>query len=357
MLDAATAEHGLAVVGGTVSHTGVAGLTLSGGLGWLTRAQGLSCDNLVGATLVTAEGRVVSASEDNEPELFWGLRGAGANFGVVTELVFALREVNPIANLGLLFWRAEEAEDMVRFAGEYLPTLPLDWGVAIVGIGAPPAPFVPEHARGVAGFAAAVVSWGDPDEHAESLAPLRGMEPLFELVTPIPYVQLQQMLDEGAPWGCLAYDKGLYLDEISDAVAKTLTENLARKSSPLSMMPLLRLDSAYCEMAEDATAFGGTRRPTWAVAATGVALDQETYEREKAWSRDTWEALRAYAPDDGGYVNFSSDIGDAQARVRATYGEAKYRRLAALKARWDPENVFRYNANIPPEAAPAATGG
>jgi FAD/FMN-containing dehydrogenase len=353
MLDAATAAHGLAVVGGTVSHTGIAGLTLSGGMGWLTRSQGLSCDNLVEATLVTAEGRVVTASAEEEPELFWGLRGAGANFGVVTELVFGLREVNPMANLGLLFWRADEAETLLRLAGEYLPALPPGSSSMIAGLSAPPAPFVPEDCRGAAGFATLVVNWGSAEEHAALLAPLRDLKPLFELVTPIPYVGLQQMLDEGSPWGCLAYDKGLYLDDLSGAVAKTLAEQVTRKSSPMSVMPMFHLDSAYCEMPVDATAFGGTRRPTWAVSATGIALDQQTYELERAWSRSAFDALRAHARDDSTYLNFSSEVEDAQARARVSYGEAKYHRLAALKARWDPENLFRYNANVPPKAAPA----
>lgn len=350
-LDAATAEHGLAVVAGTVSHTGVAGLTLSGGMGWLTPSQGLSCDNLVEATLVTAEGEILTVSAEHEPELFWGLRGAGANFGVVTELVFALGEVNPMANLGLLFWPAEDAEAMLALAGEYLMAMPAGLSGAVVGMTSPPAPFVPESARGLAGFAVVVVNWGSPEEHAAALAPLRDASPLFEVVHPIPYVGLQQMLDESAPWGCLAYDKGLYLDEISDVVAKTLAEQVAQKASPMSIMPILPLCGAYCEVAEDATAFGGSRRPVWAVAATGVALDQETYEKERDWSRNCWEALRVHSRDDSGYVNFSSDPADAKARVRATYGEAKYQRLAALKGRWDPENVFRHNANIPPQAA------
>src|SRR3954454_15999108 len=164
-VDAATAAHRLAVVGGMVSHTGVAGLALTGGMGWLTSQQGLSCDNLVAATVVTADGRVITASEDAEPDLLWGLRGAGTNFGVVTELVFGLSPLNPMANLGLFFFRAEEAAAGLAFAREYLFQLPAHAGAVIAGISAPPEPFVPEDLRGAPGFAVMVTTWGPPEEH------------------------------------------------------------------------------------------------------------------------------------------------------------------------------------------------
>src|SRR4051812_26718110 len=200
-VDAATAPHRLAVVGGTVSHTGVAGLTLSGGMGWLLGQQGLSCDNLVAATLVTADGRVVTASEQEEPDLFWALRGAGTNFGVVTEFVFALHDVNPMANLGFFFWRAQDAAAPLAYAREYLFDLPPGMGALVAGLSAPPEPFVPAEHHGVPGIAILVASWGSAEEHAAAVEPLRGRGALFEMTTPIPYVALQHMLDEAAPWG------------------------------------------------------------------------------------------------------------------------------------------------------------
>lgn len=345
-VDAATAAHGLAVVGGTVSHTGVAGLTLTGGMGWLTRAQGLSCDNLVAATVVTAEGRPVVASPKENPELLWGLRGAGANFGVVTELVFQLHEVDPMANLGLLFWDARDAGEALRFARDHGSELPRSMGLLVVGLSAPPAPFVPEHAHGRPGWAVAVVSWGDPEEHAAAIAPLRDRQPLWELVTPMPYVAVQQMLDDSAPWGCLAYEKGLYLPELTDPVIDLLVERIPHKASPLTFAPLFLLDGAYLGVADDATAFGGRRQRQWAMSAAAVAFDQETLDADRAWVRDLHQALRAHTPDDSNYLNFSTEM--EASRIRAAYGEEKYRRLQALKAVWDPDNVFRNNANIPP---------
>lgn len=344
-VDAATAPHGLAVVGGTVSHTGVAGLTLGGGIGWLLGRQGLSSDNLVEATLVTADGRVVTASERSEPELFWGLRGAGANLGVVTELVFALHEVDPIADLGLFFWRAEDAAGPLRLAREHLFGLPDGMGAAVVGLSAPPEPFVPEEHRGVPGVAVVVVGWGDPEQHAAAVAPLRELGPLFELVTPIPHVALQQMLDAANPWGVLAYDKGLNLDELYDEAIDVLLTRLPRKRSPLSYVPVFALTGRYREIPEDATAWGSPRSARWAVAVVAFAEDEETLAADRAWARDLWQALRPHAGRDTLYVNFEAELDDA--RVRATYG-AKYRRLAALKAEWDPDNVFHHNANIPP---------
>lgn len=349
LVDAATAEHGLAVVGGTVSHTGVAGLTLSGGMGWLTRSQGLSCDNLVAATLVTADGRTVTASADHEPELFWGLRGAGANFGVVTELVLALHPVSPMANLGMFFWPAADARDALRWARDHVPSLPEGMASLMAGLCAPPAPFVPEEHQGKVGFAIMIANWGDAAEHAAAVQPLRDLAPLFELVTPMPYAALQQMLDDSAPWGVRAYEKGIYLDDLSDAVVDLLVERLPRKTAPLSFLPMFRLDGAFCDVADDATAFGGARRPQWVLSVVGMDFDPDVFAAERAWARDLWEALRVHAPGDAGYVNFSTEL-DAD-RVRTTYGEAKYARLAALKAQWDPQNVFANNANIRPAAA------
>jgi hypothetical protein len=351
-VDAATAEHGLGVTGGTISHTGVAGLTLGGGLGWLMPRQGLSCDNLVAATVVTADGRTVTASEQQNAELLWGLRGAGANFGVVTELVLALHEVNPMANVGLFFWRPEDAAGPLRFARDYVFELTPEMGVLVAGISAPPEAFVPADLQGRPGMAVIVASWGTSEEHAAAVAPLRAHGPAFELITPIPYVALQQMIDAGSPWGVHAYDKSLNFDELPDEVIEILVDGVARKTSPLSLIPMFPLRGKVREVPDDATAFGPPRSRRWAVSMEAVAPDAATLTADRDWARDLWTALRPFAPDDGAYVNFEYDA-DA-ARVRASYGEAKYRRLTALKAVWDPDNVFRSNANIPPMPASTA---
>lgn len=349
-LDAETAPHGLAVVGGTVSHTGVAGLTLTGGVGWLVSRQGLSCDNLVGATLVTADGRVVTASEESEPDLFWALRGAGTNFGVVTELVLGLHEVDPMAHLGLFFWRTEDAAAPLAFAREYLFSLPDSFGAAIVGLSAPPEPFVPAELHGVPGIAVLVAGWGDPAAHAAAVEPLRGRGAQVEFVTPIPYVALQQLTDEANPWGIRAYDKGINLDELSDETIDTIVDWVSRKASPLSYAPIFPLRGRYREVSDDATAFGTSRSARWAVGVIAMAQDEEVFAADRAWARGFWEALRPFAPSAATYLNFEADADED--RVRASYGEAKHRRLAALKAVWDPDNVFHHNANIRP--APSA---
>jgi FAD/FMN-containing dehydrogenase len=347
-VDAATAPHGLAVVGGVVSHTGVAGLTLSGGMGWLMSQQGLACDNLVAATLVTADGRTVTVSDQTHPDLMWALRGAGTNFGVVTELVFALHEVNPMANLGLFFWPVDHAAEPFAFARDYLFQLPENIGSLVAALSAPPEPFVPEEHRGVPGVAVLVAGWGSAEEHAAAVAPLRARNPLFELVTPIPHVQLQQALDNAEPWGIHSYAKSLNLDDWPDDAIEVLLTHLVRRRSPMSYVPMFTLRGRFREVPDEATAWGSSRSSRWALALLALAGDEETFAADRAWVRDLWQALHPYASDEGAYLNFETDT-DEQ-RVRASYGEEKYRRLASLKAEWDPDNMFRHNPNIRPAA-------
>jgi FAD/FMN-containing dehydrogenase len=349
-LDAATAPHGLAVVGGTVSHTGVAGLTLSGGMGWLLSQQGLSCDNLVGATLVTADGRLVAVSEDAEPDLFWALRGAGTNFGVVTELEFGLHEVDPMAHLGFFFWRAEDAAGSLPGVLDHLFSLPDSIGEAVVGMPAPPLPFVPAEHHGAPGVAVVVAGWGDAAAHAAAIEPLRNRGAVVEFATPIPYVALQQMLDEANPWGVRAYDKGITLDDLSGEAIDTYLDWMSRVTCPMSYAPMFPLRGRYREVPDEATAFGSPRSAKWAlsmIAMSPVEAD-EAFAADRAWARGFWDAMRPFAPSAATYVNFEADADED--RVRASYGEAKYRRLAALKAVWDPDNVFHHNANIRPAA-------
>jgi len=322
-------------------------------MGWLLGQQGLSCDNLVGATLVTADGRIVTVSDEVEPELMWALRGAGTNFGVVTELVFALHEVDPMANLGFFFWRAEDAAEPMAFALDHLLALPTGMGGAVVAMSAPPEAFVPEEYWGAPGGAVMVVNWGSTEEHAAAVAPLRQHNPLFELVTPIPHVALQQMLDQAEPWGIRAYAKSLNFVDLPDEAIQLLLNRLPDRRSPMTYVPFILLRGRFGEISDEDTAWGGSRSAHWAAALLAVAPDEDSYSADRAWVRDLWQALRPYAAGDGAYLNFETDT-DGQ-RVRASYGEEKYRRLAALKARWDPENVFRHNPNVPPAAAGVPT--
>ena len=345
-LDAAAQEHGLAVTGGFISHTGIAGLTLGGGIGWLTRMMGLSCDNLVGAELVSADGRTVRADADTNPELFWALRGGGGNFGVVTSFEYALHPVGPMANIGLFFWPAARGAEALAFCREYVRAVPESCGILIAGLSAPPAPFVPEEHHFAVGFALVVVGFGSPGEHAAVIAPVHAMSPLFEMVSPIPYVVLQQMFDEGNQWGTLAYEKALHLEELTDEAIAVMTEHFPRRLSPLSFMPIFVADGAYSRVPDDATAYSGLRSTRYVVNIAAVCPAPELYEADRPWVRNFWDALRPHAVGTGSYVNFMSEY--EEDRVRAAYGAAKYQRLARVKAEWDPENLFHLNANVKP---------
>ncbi len=350
-LDAATQEHGLATPGGFISPTGIAGLTLGGGIGWLTKKAGLSCDNLVGAEVVTADQRSVRASPTEEPDLFWALRGGGGNFGVVTSFEFALHEVGPMVNVALFFWGLNRGTEALRLSRDLIKTLPPDaTGFIGAALSAPPALFVPEQYHFLPGVALVVVGLASPEEHAAIVAPVREtVPPLFELVTPIPFVALQQMFNESAEWGTLAYEKSLYLDDLSEDVISVIAEHAPKKSSPLSFCPTFVMTGAYCEVGEDETAFGGSRAEGYVFNIGAHAHTQDLYEADRAWARGFWEALRPHASGSGSYVNFIAEV-DVD-RVRASYGAEKYERLARIKAAYDPDNVFHLNANIAPEAS------
>ncbi|MDM0085218.1 FAD-binding oxidoreductase [Variovorax sp. J31P179] len=347
-IDAATQLHGLATPGGFISHTGVAGLPLGGGIGWLTKMAGLSCDNLVAAEVVTADSRIVRASAEENPELFWALRGGGGNFGVVTSFEFALHPVGPLVNLGLFFFGLDNGSEALQFARGFVKTLPTDATAFLaIGLSAPPAPFVPEQYRFRPGHALLVAGFGSAEAHREAVAPIReAVTPLFELVTPIPYVALQQMFNESATWGTLGYEKALYLDELSDAAIAVIGEHVPKKSSPLSFCPTFIMPGAYCTPGDADTAFGGSRSASYVFNIGAAALDRESYEADRTWVRNFWEAMRPHATGSGGYVNFMMEVDDD--RVRASYGEAKYERLARIKAEYDPDNIFSLNVNIKP---------
>ena len=350
-LDAATQVHGLAVPSGLVSHTGVGGLTLGGGMGWLTRIGGLTIDNLLSARVVTADGQSRVASPSENADLFWAIRGGGGNFGVVTEFEFGLHEVGPMIHFGLLFWSLDQGGEMLRHARQVIDTLPEEVNVMVGGLNAPPAPFVPEQHQLQPGYAAIVVGTGTPEQHAEVVAALReGAPPLFEFATPMPYVELQKMLDEANAWGFHCYDKGCYVDELSDDVIDAVTEHVPNKVSPLSLALFYRLDGAYSRVDEGATAFSGGRSPRFALFVIGVCPAPEMLDAERAWVRGFAEALGPLSTDDGVYVNGMTDF-DARTPVRTAYGPEKYARLGDIKTKYDPDNVFHYNANIAPAAA------
>ena len=346
-LDAATQAYGLAVPAGVVSHTGVGGLTLGGGMGWLTRQAGLSIDNLVSAQVVTANGQIRRASADENPDLFWAIRGGGGNFGVVTEFEFRLHEVGPVVQAGLLFWDLEQGRDVLGVAREIIAALPRDLNIIVAGLNAPAAPFVPMQHHHQPGYVLVVAGFGSAAGHAQVMTRIRqALPPLWEFATPMPYVALQQMLDEANAWGFHTYDKGTYLEDLSDEAIEVVADHLPRKNSPLSVLLFYRLDQAYSKAGEGDTAFSGGRSPRFAVFIVAVCPTPGILAADRAWARSFWQALLPHSLGAGSYVNAMTEFDDD--RVRASYGPAKYQRLAAIKRKYDPQNLFRHNANIQP---------
>ena len=346
-LDAATQEHGLATPGGFISHTGVAGLTLGGGLGWLSRKAGLSCDNLISVEVVTAAGAILQASGDENPDLFWAVRGGGGNFGVVTAFEFQLHEVGPIVQLGLSFWDLDHGAAAFRAVRDQTGALGDDIAIFMAALNAPPAPFVPEEHHGAPGYAVLLVGHGATEDHARAVAALRqAAPPLFAFDTPIPFTQLQQMFDESAPWGIRGYEKAIYLDELSDAAIDVIAEHVPRKASPMSFMPMFVLGGNYARHAEDETAFGGSRQTCYVLNIAAVAPTAELLEADRGWVRAFWSDLVPHAAGVGSYVNFMSEF--EPDRLIASYGREKYDRLSRIKATYDPGNLFHINPNIQP---------
>ncbi len=346
-VDAATQAHGLAVPLGEVGHTGLGGIATGGGMGWLTRLHGTTSDNVVAAQVVVADGRILRAAPDENPDLFWAIRGGGGNFGVVTSFELALHEVGPQVELGLLFYGMEEAADALRIAREVIPDLPPDMTFQVVALSAPPEPFVPPEHHGRLGFALAVVGFGSEAMHRAVVDRVRGAlpTPLFELITPMPYTALQQMFDEAYAWGIRAYEKSLYLESFTDEIIDVVVERVAATASTMSVVHFYVLSGAYSDADDAETAFSGGRSPRLGVFIIGAAPDAEAQKIERAWTRGMFEALAPHASGQGGYVNaLGSD--DAH-RVPASYG-AKFGRLQRIKAVYDPENVFHRNANILP---------
>ena len=347
-VDAATQAHGLAVPAGLVSHTGVGGLTLGGGMGWLTRKFGLSIDNLASAEVVTADGQVVRAAPDERPDLFWALRGGGGNFGVVTAFEFGLHQVDPTVQFGMFFWPLDQGPEALRLAREITAAMPPEINAVVGAVNAPPAPFVPEQHHFAPGYVMLLTGFDGAPEHNQLVGQIRdSLPPLFDLVAPIPYVDLQKLLDEANSWGLYCYEKGTYVEELSDEVIDVITDQVPRKTSPMSLVLFYRLDGAYCRAGDDDTAFSGTRSPRYGTFILGVTPDADGLAAERGWVRGVWDALRPHAMGSGdGYINGTADFqGD---RVRGSYGPAKYERLARIKAEYDPGNLFHLNANIRP---------
>ena len=344
-MDAATQEYGLATTAGTVSHTGIGGLTLGGGFGWLGHRHGLAIDNLVSAEVVTADGRILRASELQEPDLFWALRGGGGNFGVVTEFEFQLHEVGPIVDFGLFFFPLERGADALRLGRELSAAASRDVTVFTVAMNAPPEEFVPEENRLQPGYVVLLAGFGHDDEHARLCERAREATPLFELVDGLPYVRLQQMLDEANAWGLFCYEKASYIEDLTDETIAVVVEQVPLKNSPLSYVVFQPFGGAYQDVGPDDTAFGGPRSG-YGVYALGITKTLPELPAERNWVRSFWHALQPHSRGIGSYVNAMVEL--EEDRIRASYGPTKYVRLAEIKRRYDPENLFHLNPNIKP---------
>ena len=335
-VDAATQEHGLAVPAGQISHTGVGGLTLGGGLGWLMRKHGLTIDSLLEVEAVLADGTIVRAAEDEHGDLFWALRGGGGDFAVVTRFVFRGRRVGPIVLGGMLVYPWDRAREVLRLARDFMATAPEELGMFAVVLTAPPSdPFPPD----LQGRPAAVLSvaWcGDLDEGERVLAPLRDTDPALDLVGPMPYVALQSMLDATAPHGLGYYDRMHYLERVGDDLIDGLIAALEHAPTPQSHIITGWMGGAIDRVPAGATAFGhrGVPAETWIIGCSG----EEPIGPTADWVRQAYDDLAPHATG-GTYVNALAAEGSA----RDAYAGDVYARRVEVKRRYDPDGVLSGN--------------
>jgi FAD/FMN-containing dehydrogenase len=345
-LDRETQLHGLATVGGIVTHTGIAGLTLGGGIGWLMRKHGATVDNLLSVDLVTAAGELLSASRDENPDLFWGIRGGGGNFGVVTSFEYRLHPVGPIVLAGPIFHPLEDAREVLAFYREFIATAPDELTTIFELSVAPPAPFLPEDVHGKPVVMVGACYAGAPEDGIEVLRPLKEFgSPIVDLLEPKLYTELQSIFDPSVPHGWHRYWKSVELPPLTDDAIDTLIEHASVQTSPKSYCIVFQLGGELARAGEDETAFS-QRDAAYNVNINAVwTEDDPEGERHVAWARDFFSAMQPHA---GGrvYVNFLGEEGAE--RVRQAYGDRQYERLVELKRAYDPTNFFRLNQNIEP---------
>ena len=339
----ATHPHGLATTGGIISTTGVGGLTLGGGIGYLSRGCGLSCDNLIAAEVVTADGRVVAATEHENEDLFWALRGGGGNFGVVTAFEYSLHPVREIYG-GPMFFELDAAGDVLRFYREFIQDAPEHLGGFPAWQIAPPLPFIPEDRHGEP-FIAFVACWSGPLEEGEAaLKPLRDVAPVVaEHVGPMPYPALNSAFDALVPPGLQHYWKANFVKELTDDAIAAHLEHGPKIPTVNSTVHIYPINGACHRVAPDATAFA-YRDATYATVIAGMWPDPAENEANTQWVRDFYDATAPHS-EPGGYVNFMA--GDDQERIRDNY-RGNYDRLVDVKRRFDPGNLFHLNQNIRP---------
>lgn len=345
-VDHETQAFGLATTLGMVSQTGVAGLTLGGGLGWLQRKYGLACDNLIAADVVTANGQLLRASEEENADLFWGLRGGGGNFGIVTFFEFRLHPVSTIFGGALMYAGEEQIRKGLRFYREFSVTEPDELTtLAELGV-APPEEYIPSELHGQLILWIALCHCGDFEAAEECVRPLRAFgPPAADLVGPMPYTELQTMFDAVFPAGQRHYWRSAYMRELSDTTLDMLVDQMIKRPSELTFIDLHHMGGAVGRVRADATSFGHRDAP-FLIDPVPTWTDPTDDELAVAWGRGIAEALAPHSS--GSYLNFLA-VSDPEAS-RTSYEAATYERLAALKAKYDPTNVFRLNHNIPPRS-------
>ena len=347
-VDHETQAHGLATTGGIVGHTGVGGLSLGGGIGWLMRKHGLTVDNLVEAEVVTAEGDIIRASARDHPDLFWALRGGGGNFGVVTWFRFALHPVGPTVIAGPVFWAADDTTAVMRFYREFVADAPDELGTVIRLGTVPPSPDISRELHYRPAIAVACCYSGPVDDGERVVRALRQFgTPLIDLVGPTLYVDHQSGMDDTVPHGWHYYWKATNLTDLSDEVIDVVAQHSYRARSPRSYAAMFHMGGAVARVPRDATAYPARDiAHNIVIDAVWLPKDDDTAATfEIGWAREFLHALQSHRA--GVYVNFLDSDDDAE-RVRDAYGEDTYARLAETKAKYDPDNVFHSNKNIEP---------
>ena len=344
-LDRETQAFGLAVPAGIVTHTGLAGLTLGGGIGWLERKYGLTIDQLRSVDVVTAEGEFVTAGDDDNADLFWGVRGGGGNFGIVTEFEFRLSPVGPMVLAGPVMWAMEDSPRILRFYREWVKEVPDELTTIVTHRRVPPSPAMPEELHGRHVVIVGTCYAGPVDEGARVVKPLREFgSPLLDGCAPMPFTKHQGMLDPSFPHGWWYYIRSCNLAELTDEVIDILVDHGQRIVSPLSVFSIYHLGGAVTRVGEDETAFGA-RDAGHTVNVIGITRTGDRFEEEREWARGLWAALQPHHQNV--YVNFLMEEGED--RTREAYGASKYDQLKALKRKYDPDNFFRLNQNIRPD--------
>jgi FAD/FMN-containing dehydrogenase len=348
-VDQATQEFGLATPGGLISDTGVGGLTLSGGIGWLRSRYGLAIDNLVSAEVVTADGRVVLASATENQDLFWALRGGGGNFGAVTSFEFALHPIGPTVMFAAPIYPISAGTGPIRAWRDFLSDKHRTVGSLVEFSTIPAIPDYPQAAWGQRVYTVAALYVGDPSEGEALLQPLRDLaDPIVDFSGQMPYRDVQQLFDAVVPFGQhRSYWKSRYLRDLGDEVIETIVAGNERPASPNTLSSIWNFGGATADVKADATAFGDRSMP-WMVSIDSIWDTASQDEANIAWTRAFWERLEPFS-DGRLYLNFAGHGEDNDELTRRTFG-SNYQRLAAIKGRYDPTNMFRFNQNIKPSA-------